>query len=61
MSQTTKPDSNSTSNITTNQNRGALEGLRVVEIGSLVAAPFCGKLLADLGADVVKLGPPGRR
>lgn len=30
---------------------GALAGLSVVELGSMVAAPYCGKLLADLGAD----------
>ena len=47
-------------------NRGALEGLSVVELGRMVAAPYCGKLLADLGADVLKLeqprvGDPARR
>jgi crotonobetainyl-CoA:carnitine CoA-transferase CaiB-like acyl-CoA transferase len=36
-----------------------LQGVRVVEWGSLVSAPFCGKLLADLGADVIKIEPPG--
>ena len=36
----------------------ALAGLRVVELGSMVAAPYCGKLLASLGADVVKVEPP---
>jgi crotonobetainyl-CoA:carnitine CoA-transferase CaiB-like acyl-CoA transferase len=36
-----------------------LEGLRVVEFATLVAAPFCGLTLSDLGADVVKVEPPG--
>jgi len=34
------------------------EGVNVVELGELAAAPYCGKLLADLGADVVKVEPP---
>ncbi len=38
---------------------GALSGLSVVELGSMVAAPYCGKLLADLGADLVKVETPG--
>ena len=37
----------------------ALGGLRVLELGSLVAVPYCGKLLAALGADVVKVETPG--
>ncbi len=39
--------------------RGALEGLSVVELGSMVAAPYCAKLLADLGANVIKIEAPG--
>ena len=38
--------------------RGALEGVRVVECGELVAAAYAGKLLADLGAEVIKVEPP---
>ena len=37
---------------------GALGGLRVLELGSFIAAPFAGKLLADLGADVLKVELP---
>jgi crotonobetainyl-CoA:carnitine CoA-transferase CaiB-like acyl-CoA transferase len=36
-----------------------LEGLSVLEVGGLVAAPYCAKLLADLGAEVIKVEPPG--
>ena len=36
-----------------------LDGVRVLELGGYVSAPFCGKLLADYGADVIKVEPPG--
>jgi len=36
-----------------------LAGLSVVEMGALIAGPFCTKILAEFGADVVKLEPPG--
>ena len=38
----------------------ALGDLRVIEMGQLLAGPFCGQLLADFGADVIKLEPPGQ-
>ena len=40
-------------------NPGALDGLRVVEMGQLIAGPFAGKMLGEFGADVVKIEPPG--
>ncbi|WP_369025448.1 CaiB/BaiF CoA transferase family protein [Qipengyuania sp. RANM35] len=39
---------------------GSLAGLRVVELGQLLAGPFCGQLLGDMGADVIKVEPPGK-
>jgi len=38
---------------------GPLAGLKVLELGQLIAGPFAGKTLADFGADVVKVEPPG--
>lgn len=39
--------------------KGALSDIRVIEMGQLLAGPFCGQLLGDMGADVIKLEPPG--
>ena len=36
-----------------------LDGLRVIELGQLIAGPFCGQLLGDFGADVIKVEAPG--
>lgn len=38
---------------------GALAGLKVVELGQLIAGPFAAKTLADFGAEVIKIEPPG--
>jgi crotonobetainyl-CoA:carnitine CoA-transferase CaiB-like acyl-CoA transferase len=36
-----------------------LKDIRVVEMGSLIAGPFCGQLMGDMGAEVIKIEPPG--
>ena len=47
MSQTTPP------------NPSALAGLKVLEMGQLIAGPFAAKTLADFGAEVIKIETPG--
>lgn len=39
--------------------KGALAGLRAIEMGQLIAGPFCGQLMADHGAEVIKVELPG--
>lgn len=39
---------------------GALDGIRVLELGTLISGPFAGRLLGDMGAEVIKIELPGR-
>ena len=45
---------------TRTDNKGALADLRVLELGTLIAGPFCGQLLGDMGAEVIKIEAPGQ-
>ncbi|MBV6416535.1 MAG: Succinyl-CoA--L-malate CoA-transferase beta subunit [Steroidobacteraceae bacterium] len=39
---------------------GPLSDLRVIEMGTLLAGPFCGQILGDMGAEIIKIEPPGQ-
>ena len=41
--------------------KGPLTDLRIIELGQLIAGPFCGQLMADMGADVIKVEKPGQQ
>lgn len=40
--------------------KGPLTDVRLIELGQLIAGPFCGQLMADMGADVIKVEPPNQ-
>lgn len=42
------------------ENRGPLSDLRLIEMGTLLAGPFCGQLMGDFGAEVIKVEPPNQ-
>ncbi|MGI9309274.1 MAG: CaiB/BaiF CoA transferase family protein [Gammaproteobacteria bacterium] len=41
-------------------NKGPLSDLRLIEMGTLLAGPFCGQLMGDFGAEVIKVEPPNQ-
>jgi formyl-CoA transferase len=43
-----------------NPGPGPLAGVRIIELGQLLAGPFTGRLLGDLGAEIIKVEPPGQ-
>src|SRR6476620_7793241 len=45
-------------NVTQDRTAGQLAGIRVLELGSMYAAPTCGRMLRDFGAEVIKVEDP---
>lgn len=48
-----------TTSTTSSPSAGPLAGLKVIELGQLIAGPFAARTLGDFGADVIKIEPPG--